>query len=115
MFGKPGPPKVGRQMGHVIGDHDRRWTFELVPDDSQSGVALVRGKQRQAGASNACRTSHPIVKAWVMTTSTGSRPSTAAPASRSIALAPRAAPWDASSSETSARNDRTVSAQPSGT
>ena len=44
MFGKPGPPEVGRQVSHVVGDYDRRWALELVPDDCQSGVALVRRK-----------------------------------------------------------------------
>ena len=30
-------------MGHVVRDHDGRWTIVLVPDDRQPGVALVRG------------------------------------------------------------------------
>ena len=30
-------------MGYVVRDHDRRWVLEPVPDDRQSGVALVRG------------------------------------------------------------------------
>ena len=43
MVGEPGPSKAGWQMGHVVRDHDGRWTIVLVPDDRQPGVALVRG------------------------------------------------------------------------
>jgi hypothetical protein len=41
MLWKSSPPEASWKVSHVVGDDDRRRTFDLVPDDRQTGVALA--------------------------------------------------------------------------